>query len=207
MKKALILSGAGISATAKIPTFDDVPEMRDILSIEYFSSHYEDFWKKLIPLHKCVQNAQPTQAHKLLAAHSFDIITMNLDRLHTRAGSKNVLEVHGNLQEIHCTNPNCKSVFSFDYLHNSLFCPNCSSKLKPNVVLYGEDSLFYQTAFNTLFKYAGKDFIIIGTSFKNYFPLAMKEQAEKLKCTIQIFNTDANDEIMEYLIAQEFCNL
>ena len=204
MKKALILSGAGISASAGIPTFDDVLEMRDVLSIEYFSEHYEEFWTRLFFLHKCVVNAKPTLAHKLLATHSHEIITMNLDGLHTRAGSKNVIEVHGNFQKIYCTNPDCKSVLNFDFAYNSLQCPICSSKLKPDIVLYGENSLLYQKAFDTLFKYAGKDFVIIGTSFKNEFPLQMKKQAEKLKCHIQIFNENADAEVLEYLVNQEF---
>lgn len=204
MKKALILSGAGISVSAGIPTFEDVPKMREVLSVEYYSKYYEKFWENVIKLYENVRNAQPTLAHQMLAANSCEIITMNLDGLHTKAGSESVIEVHGNLRNIYCVNPNCKHSFGFETIYNSENCPICSSKVKPDIVLYGECSPLYQTAFDTLFKYAGKDFVIIGTSFKNNFPEKMKEQAERLRCNVRIFNENANDEVMEYLIEQEF---
>ena len=200
MNKILVLSGAGISATAKIPTFDDVPEMREVLSLEYFTKHYEEFWEKLIPLYKRIVDARPTLAHKLISSNYYDIITMNIDGLHTKAGSTNVIEVHGNLQNVHCTNSECNSVFKFEDVYNLRKCPKCSSKLKPGIVLYGEEALLYQKAFDTLFKYAGKDFLIVGTSFKNEFPIKMKEQAEKLHCNIKIINKNADEEVADYLI-------
>lgn len=203
MKSALILTGAGISANAGIPTFDDIPEMRDVLSLEFFNRYYDEFWNKVKSFERQLQNVKPTMAHQLLAEKEFEIITMNLDGLHSLAGSKNVIEVHGNMQKVDCINPNCKKEYPFEFVRNHSVCNECRSKLKPRIVLYGENSNQYKSAFEKLFTYAGKDFLIIGTSFKNEFPTKMQEQAQKLKCNVYIFNEDADEEILEYIMTNE----
>lgn len=202
--KTLIISGAGISRSAGIPTFDENPDMRNILSIEYFQENTQDFWNKVLQMHNVVKNAKPTKAHQYIAAHSCEIITMNLDGLHTAAGSSSVLEVHGNFQNVYCTNPQCNQCFEFEQAHRSFKCPMCGAWLKPSIVLYGEQSKLYKIAFDKLFEYAAADVLIIGTSMKNIFPIKIKKQAEKLHCKIYEFCTNADEELEDYFIEQDF---
>ena len=66
------------------------------------------------------------------------IITQNIDGLHQKAGSKNVLEIHGTTHICHCTN--CQKEYPGDYIFNSKKIPKCKcgGTIRPNVVLYGE---------------------------------------------------------------------
>lgn len=89
-------TGAGISASAGIPTFLDIPGIKDKLSVEFKQKHLEEFNKAINLLKDNVKDKQPTKAHKILAQLNIPIITMNVDNLHNLAGSKEVVEIHGN---------------------------------------------------------------------------------------------------------------
>ena len=94
--KIIAFTGAGISKSAGIPTFEDIPEIKDKLSVEYKESNPEEFWEAINLLKNNVKDKEPTKAHKILAKNNIPIITMNVDGLHKKAGSKNVIEIHGN---------------------------------------------------------------------------------------------------------------
>ena len=87
-----------------------------------------------------VDNVEPNAGHYALAkletlVPRFTLITQNVDRLHQRAGSVNVLEVHGNLVENRCND--CGWL---DDAHNAgLQCTQCFGPMRPNVVWFGED--------------------------------------------------------------------
>ncbi len=91
------------------------------------------------------------------------IVTQNIDGLHQKAGSKNVLEIHGTTSSCYCMN--CHKKYSGDYIFNSLGVPKCKCGgiVRPNVVLYGE---MLPEAFNIAANYISKaDLLIVaGTS-------------------------------------------
>ncbi len=89
-------TGAGISKSAGIPTFLDIPGIKDKLSVEFKQNHPEEFKKAINLLKTNVKDKEPTKAHKILARLEIPIITMNVDNLHNLAGSKEVIEIHGN---------------------------------------------------------------------------------------------------------------
>jgi len=86
-----------------------------------------------------INSVEPNAGHAALATlermfgENFTLVTQNVDRLHQRAGSVRVLEVHGSIHDNRCNN--CDHVRSDD----ELVCPNCSSAMRPNVVWFGED--------------------------------------------------------------------
>lgn len=206
-KWTVFFTGAGISAPV-IPTFEENPEMRSVLSLGYLNEYYEDFWRKVIDMQKVCSAAQPTTAHRMLAGQDQTrcrIVTMNLDGLHTKAGSEHVLEVHGNFNEVECMR--CNRKFSFGTVHcKELYCPTCGGKMRPKIMLYGDKNIpEYQMA--TKYLPMAKELVIVGTSFKTNFACEYKLMAEKIGVPIKIFNTNANEELCEYLSAQDFSEM
>ena len=201
--RTIVLTGAGISKSAGIPTFEEFPELREVLTLEYFQQHYFEFWHTLKQLKKRVEGKNPTVAHTLLASKkNWLIVTMNIDSLHQKAGTEKLIEVHGNLEKVVCTN--CCHKHPFEVVYDNIYCKDCGGRLKPMVALYGEDVKLYNIVMQEIKLYS--DVLIIGTSFKTNFADQFRIAAEKLKKRIHIFNTDADEELMEYLIEYESSN-
>lgn len=95
----LALTGAGISKSAGIPTFQDIPGIKDRLSVWFKKDHPDEFEETMNEMRRNVEGHEPTIAHKSLASYEIPIITMNIDSLHSKAGSKEVLEIHGSFRE------------------------------------------------------------------------------------------------------------
>ncbi|OGO31312.1 MAG: hypothetical protein A2136_01610 [Chloroflexi bacterium RBG_16_54_11] len=154
-RHAVVLTGAGISTPSGIPDFRSpgiglwtryVP--MEVASLTAFRYNPDQFYKWLHPLAVQLVSAQPNPAHTALAqmqarGYISTIITQNIDGLHTRAGAKDVLEVHGTLTTLTCVN--CFRQVPSDgiiqeYIENSTVphCPVCGGVLKPDVILYEE---------------------------------------------------------------------
>jgi NAD-dependent deacetylase len=120
----------------------------EVASLSAFRHDPDQFYKWFHPLAIQIYTAKPNPAHlalaKLqLAGYISTIITQNIDGLHTRAGANNVLEVHGTLDTLSCTN--CyrqipSSVIMEEYINNCSIphCQVCGSILKPDIILYEE---------------------------------------------------------------------
>lgn len=93
----IAFTGAGISAESGIATFQSQPEIRDKLSRDFANEHPEEYRAVMEDFINQVEKASPNDAHYALAEYNIPIITMNVDGLHQRAGSKNVLTIHGRL--------------------------------------------------------------------------------------------------------------
>lgn len=93
----LAFTGAGISKASGIPTFEDMESVniRDKLERNYAINHPEDYKKVIQEMKDMCDRAEPNDAHRALAEYGVPVITMNIDGLHIRAGSKDVLEIHG----------------------------------------------------------------------------------------------------------------
>ncbi len=154
-KKAIILTGAGISTPSGIPDFRSEgtglwsqEEPLESASLNSFRTHPERFFKWLRPLASQIFNAQPNPAHLALAqmesrGRVVAIITQNIDMLHQKAGSQQVIEMHGSMATLSCTG--CFQKYDYkDYLPAFLqtgalpYCNGCHSLLKPDVILFGE---------------------------------------------------------------------
>ncbi|MEK6239250.1 MAG: hypothetical protein N2C14_31415, partial [Planctomycetales bacterium] len=109
----LFITGAGVSADSNLPTYRgvgglydarDTPDgmpIEEALSGDTFRSRPEISWKYLRQIGEAVQGAQPNRAHQVIAALEKRLprvwtLTQNVDGLHAAAGSRNVIEVHGN---------------------------------------------------------------------------------------------------------------
>ena len=95
----LALTGAGISKASGIPTFQDIPGIKDKLDVRYRAQHPEEFDRVVQQMKDNMRGKEPNAAHRALAAHDIPVVTMNVDGLHQKAGSKTVVECHGNLED------------------------------------------------------------------------------------------------------------
>jgi NAD-dependent deacetylase len=146
----VVLTGAGISAESGIPTFRDAqtglwtkysPE--ELASPQAFRRNPKLVWEWYAWRRELVAQAKPNPGHLALAElercmPKFTLITQNVDGLHQRAGSHNIIELHGNLNRIKC--------FEEGDIVNSWppgpevppRCPHCGGYLRPDVVWFGE---------------------------------------------------------------------
>jgi NAD-dependent deacetylase len=151
----VVLTGAGISTPSGIPDFRSpgtglwtryLP--MEVASLSAFRYDPESFYKWLHPLAVHIFTAQPNPAHFALAKLQSEgfistIITQNIDGLHTRAGAKDVLEVHGTINTltcIKCFNKVPSDHIIKEYIENRTIphCSGCGGILKPDVILYEE---------------------------------------------------------------------
>ena len=154
-KNTVVLTGAGISTPSGIPDFRSSEtglwtryDPFEYASINAFRYHPQKFFDWMRPLAKLIQAAQPNAAHIGLAnlesaGFLHTVITQNIDGLHQKAGSRNVLEVHGSLTTLSCGTcfkKNEASGFIQAYIDEGIIplCPDCGNILKPDAVLFGE---------------------------------------------------------------------
>ncbi|MGE5776157.1 MAG: SIR2 family NAD-dependent protein deacylase [Chloroflexota bacterium] len=154
-ERAVVLTGAGISTPSGIPDFRSEgsglwshDEPMEVASLNTFRTAPERFFHWFQPLAGQIFNAQPNAAHIALAdfertGHVRTIVTQNIDGLHQKAGSQKVVEIHGTLQTMSCTN--CFKKYAAApllpaYIETGKIpqCLNCNGILKPDVILFGE---------------------------------------------------------------------
>lgn len=177
----VFFGGAGVSTASGIKDFrskDGLYNMKydyppeEILSHEFFYDNTEEFYRFYKDKMNCLDK-KPNACHQYLTKLEKKgklkaIITQNIDGLHQKAGSKNVLELHGSIYRNRCTR--CNKFYDEKIVFNSKSIPRCTCKglIKPEVVLYNEP-LDSNVIENTI-KYISKaDLLIVaGTSLTVY---------------------------------------
>lgn len=195
MKRLVAFTGAGVSRDSGIPTFVELGDLREKLSRSYFNSYPRDFYNILKEFRKKIREAEPNDAHKALAKYDIPIITMNIDSLHNRAGSKNVLEIHGNLTYVFC--PKCNKEYDFDNVYDSIYCADCDQILQPNVVLYGDMIPGYMEAMDIID--SADELLVIGTSFYTSTAGFIVDRAKNMGIEVNIINENAKESVPQYL--------
>lgn len=155
-RRALFITGAGISADSGLPTYrgvgglydrevtDEGLRIEEALSGEVFALHPEITWKYLIQIEESCRGALPNAAHRAIAQlerhlERVMVFTQNVDGLHRAAGSTDIVEIHGNLQSLACTAcPHEEAAGDMSRRAVPPLCPSCGGVLRPKVVLFGE---------------------------------------------------------------------
>ena len=180
----VFFGGAGVSTESGIPDFRSpdglysqkysVPP-ETVLSHEYFYSDTENFYRFYREKMICPE-AKPNAAHVALAKLERQgklsaVITQNIDGLHTKAGSRNVFELHGCSDRNVCRK--CGKVFSADHILNTPGIPRCEcgGLIKPDVVLYGE-SLDADTMDGAIDAISKADLLIVAGTSLTVYPAA-----------------------------------
>jgi NAD-dependent deacetylase len=149
----VVLTGAGVSTESGIPDFRSPGGLwaefdpLEYGSIEAFRRDPVKVWSVYRPRVKMLKEAEPNPAHRALAelerlGFVRAVVTQNIDLLHERAGSREVVEVHGSIRTSSC--PGCGSSYRLEQVIELLesseapACPACGEVLKPDVVFFGE---------------------------------------------------------------------
>ena len=150
-RKAVALTGAGVSVASGIPDFRSVGGLWTVFSpdeyatLEVFHRNPAKAWELYRALGRTLLGRSPNSAHRALAEMEHQwliqgIITQNVDNLHQQAGSTRVFEIHGDHQHLQCLQ--CGTLVAATAEHYRAaaipLCPHCAAPLKPNVVLFGE---------------------------------------------------------------------
>ena len=142
-------TGAGISVESGIPPFRGKHGLWNkydpaLFEIDYYLSHPQESWKLIVTLfYETFERAAPNRAHEVLADLEKNgmlksLITQNIDSLHYRAGSRNIVEYHGNSRELVCTQCGEVHPLTPEVLEREIPYCTCSGLLKPSFVFFGE---------------------------------------------------------------------
>ena len=190
-KKVVFFGGAGVSTESGIPDFRSENGLYNaqqnygyppetILSHTFYMEHNETFFK-YYKENLIAKDVMPNKAHKALAKLEKEgkliaVITQNIDGLHQKAGSINVLELHGSTLRNTCEK--CGTHYDLDYVMDEENCENgvpyckvCGGRIKPDVVLY-EEMLDNDVMIAAIKAIQEADVMIVGGTSLNVYPAA-----------------------------------
>lgn len=173
--KVIVFTGAGISKDSGIQTFRDTDGLwkdfdpKVYATYEGFMSNPVKVWQWYLYRYEKIKQAKPNKGHYFVAKleeikRDFAVITQNIDGLHHKAGSREVIELHGNIHMVKCSS--CKSKFKTEDISFEVLPPycECGGLIRPDVVWFGESLPVKEL--NRAFTYASiaQIVIVIGTS-------------------------------------------
>jgi len=206
-RRVVVLTGAGVSAESGLATFRDPQDglwaqyrPEDLATPEAFSRAPETVWRWYEWRRSKLRQAKPNPGHFALAElqklmREFTLITQNVDGLHQLAGSRDVIEFHGNITRSVCSNKACGSTWPHGDLPDDPreppHCDRCGELLRPDVVWFGEaiPALAMQGAASAV-----EDcdvFISVGTSSLVYPAAGMAQAAARVGATVIEINPNA----------------
>lgn len=181
----VFFGGAGVSTESGIPDFRSVDGLYNqkykfppetILSHTFYRNNPEEFYRFYRDKMLCL-DAEPNITHMKLAelekaGKLKGIVTQNIDGLHQKAGSRNVMELHGSVLRNYCER--CMEFMSAEDILNSQGvpkCPVCGGPVKPDVVLY-EEGLNQKTLQDAVYYISHADMLIVGGTSLAVYPAA-----------------------------------
>lgn len=200
-----VLTGAGVSAESGVPTFrgDDGlwkkfrPE--ELANFASFMKNPDLVWEWYHYRRKLIHEVLPNAGHVALAAMQdivpdFTLVTQNVDNLHSRAGSRNVVELHGNIMRNYCIECGLFAMESEQHTSDRVpRCEHCGGLLRPDVVWFGE--LLPQGAFQKAVEAAQRCdlFLLVGTSGIVYPAASIPGIAREIGAFVVEINPERTD--------------
>ncbi len=200
--RVAVLTGAGISAASGVPTFRGGPDSywenerpEDLATPEAFARDTDKVWRWYDWRRGVVAGCEPNAAHTALVdlaerVGELTIITQNVDGLHQRAGSRNVLEFHGSLWTLRCTACGREGLNEDVPLDLLPSCGDCGGLLRPGVVWFGEGIDPEVMRASSLAAQACDLFLVIGTSGLVQPAAGMAMLAQRAGATVLEFNLE-----------------
>jgi NAD-dependent protein deacetylase/lipoamidase len=190
-----VLTGAGVSAASGIPTFRGAAGLwkqfrpEELATPEAFARDPATVWEWYDWRRQLIAEKRPNAAHEVLAAWSrrlpgFTLVTQNVDGLHERAGTQNVVRFHGSIWEVACSSRCAGSPRSWPDERVPLprippACPHCGGLLRPGVVWFGE-GIDPEVAQRAAAACACDVFLVVGTSSVVYPAAGLAAEAQRL---------------------------
>lgn len=175
----LAFTGAGISKDSGIDTFLEQPQIRDALHRQVANTDPIRYQQAILAMKQQIDPAKPNDAHLVLAQYQVDVITMNIDGLHEKAGSR-PLNLHGTL-------PNDDELAICHTLYH-----------KP--VLYGDEAPNYVIAIEKVLNLTPEDvFLVIGASMSTAISGQLQYLAQQQGARIYSIQEDAQHKVREVL--------
>jgi NAD-dependent deacetylase len=179
-RPCVVLTGAGISTESGIPDFRSPSgiwaqyDPMEYATIDAFLADPEKVWDFYGRRLRMLGTAEPNDGHRALAELEERgwvqaVITQNIDRLHERAGTRELVEVHGSIRTSSCLS--CGTVVPFERIVGLLLppvCPTCGRVLKPDVVMFGELLPEAAIARATAFAQGAGLLLVVGSSLEVY---------------------------------------
>ena len=150
-RRVVVFTGAGVSAESGVPTFRSAANALwrqvDVANFAYpagYRRHQPVAWRWYAERAAKAREVVPNAGHRAIAAieehvPDFLLVTQNIDSLHQRAGSRNVLELHGNLRDVRCFDCGARSPWPERASLPDPACNACGGLLRPDVVMFEEE--------------------------------------------------------------------
>lgn len=203
----VVLTGSGISAESGLSTFRDTDgiwakyDYREVATPEGFAADPRLVHEFYNQRRRAVRTVEPNAAHFALARLETELaacggrltlVTQNVDNLHERAGSKNLLHMHGEMAKARCNR--CDGVMAWaDDLSVEMPCPACGAAggMRPHVVWFGEMPLFMPEIASAIAR--ADHFISIGTSGSVYPAAGFVGEARQLNIPCTELNLEPSE--------------
>jgi NAD-dependent deacetylase len=200
-----VLTGAGISAESGVETFRGSNGLwsklkpEELANFDAFMRNPDLVWEWYNYRKNIIHNVNPNPGHIALAhlqelVKDFTLVTQNIDNLHFRAGSKGVLELHGNIERSYCIDCG-KYAENVDVTPENKVphCISCTGIIRPDVVWFGE--MLPEGVFESALEAAGRCelFLTIGTSAVVFPAASLPITAKKSGAYVVEINTERTD--------------
>lgn len=174
------VTGAGISMASGLPLVNEAVEGVGLREVFRSGLHRDDpltFFKVYRRLLREWRRAEPNAAHIALAESGVWIVTQNIDGLHRDAGSARVIEMHGNLRELRCSE--CEAIYGSEFAFSDEIpkCPQCWQVLCPGFTFEGEEIRHYSRAVDWVGR--ADTVLVIGTALEMHPVREVPQIAQK----------------------------
>ena len=210
--RIVVLTGAGISAESGVPTFRDAGglweghRVEDVATPEAFERDPDTVQAFYDARRRAAASVEPNDAHRALArlegalGDDVLVVTQNVDDLHERAGSRNLVHMHGELNRALCTECGARPEWRDDLIHRPP-CPACGARaLRPDVVWFGE--MPYDLDRIERAVVACDVFVSIGTSGSVYPAAGYAALASAFGARTVELNLEATDGLVPFDVAR-----
>jgi NAD-dependent deacetylase len=204
-KRVAVLSGAGVSAESGVATFRGAGglweghRVEDVATPHAFAHDPGLVWRFYNLRRNALGNVKPNPGHHALVeletrlGDGFTLVTQNIDGLHLAAGSRRVLEIHGRLSRVKCTECDYVEDRPGEALPAMPRCPRCEALLRPDVVWFEEmlpPGVWQEACVATA---RCECFLVVGTSAVVYPAAGLIQMARAAKASVLEFNVERTE--------------